>query len=96
MISPRSHDLNGFFKLIGVRFTRKSLSRDVMPQAHSRASPLSFSLNAALCHWKGEVHSRNTNREISRPRIVIKATQHARLIDIAESATRQVRLWRTI
>lgn len=35
------------------------------------------------------MHSRNTNREISRPRIVIKATQHARLIDIAESAKRQ-------
>ena len=30
-----------------------------------------------------------TSREISRPRIVIKATQHARLMDIAESAMRQ-------
>jgi regulator of nucleoside diphosphate kinase len=35
------------------------------------------------------VHSRNANREISRPRIVIKATQHARLMDIAENAMRQ-------
>jgi regulator of nucleoside diphosphate kinase len=35
------------------------------------------------------VHIRNANREISRPRIVIKATQHARLMDIAENAMRQ-------
>lgn len=33
--------------------------------------------------------NRNTNREIARPRIVIKASQHARLTDLAENATRQ-------
>ena len=32
---------------------------------------------------------RNTNRDIARPRIVIKASQHARLTDLAENATRQ-------
>ena len=33
--------------------------------------------------------NRNTNREIARPRIVIEASQHARLTDLAGNATRQ-------
>jgi hypothetical protein len=39
--------------LIGVRFARKSLSAGAAPQAHIRASPLSFILNTAILQLEG-------------------------------------------
>lgn len=35
------------------------------------------------------MHNENASKEISRPRIVIRATQHARLTDLAEQAMRR-------
>ena len=67
------------YKLIARHFCRE----------RSRASPLRSASTSRRHRKDDEVPNRNTNREIARPRIVIKASQHARLTDLAENARRQ-------